>query len=86
MSHNCDNCNREIKRHMFCNGACKVAYHRAVTNGNNPVTKSNKTPASVTISNNPITNGNGEDTPEHTRQAHRTMNEELRCKLCNPVV
>ena len=84
MQHNCDNCSKEIARKVFCGASCSHAYYNKVRH-NVSVTTQKRHNASIDSNKEDIMRHNVsiEDIPEHTRKAHRTMNEEAQCKLCN---
>ena len=80
MRHNCDHCNKEVQRKVFCSTVCsRVFYNRVRHNGLNVIHNVSERPPVIHNVLNPETTSFQK---EHTRAAHKTLNEERACTLC----
>ena len=86
MKHNCDNCQKDIQRKVFCTSQCSRAYYNKMRHNVSQAQQNTpKVIHNVSMIHNAskvIMIGNNEDEP-HTRSAHRTMNEEAKCPICS---
>lgn len=82
MRHNCHYCQKAYEpRQVYCSAKCRIYANR-----NGSVTKHPKTVTQALQEDN-VTVALQEKSfqEKHTRGAHKTLNEELACKVCAPL-